>query len=345
MSRPGHVVLALSGGNALGAYQAGALEVLSERGIVPDRIVGTSVGAITGAIFAGNAPEYRMARLGDFWRVAEQHDLLPLHGGESSPWESRARWAGGIGTLLGGRPGLFVPSALAEWPFWRSPIGLMDSSPLRDTLPRLLDFTLLNAARPPLAVVALDVETGEEVVFDTRRDAFTEDHLRASAAMPVLFPPVEIGGRHLVDGGLSSNLPLRLAFDGLPEGPVLCIALELLPAASRRPGSLGEAAQRAQDLVFACQTRHALEALRREYALRRDAGADGGPAVTLLHLAYDGGPREIAVKPLDFTRTAIRDRWCHGRDDMARALDRWQAAVPEPGAHEITLVGMEPGSR
>lgn len=341
MSRPGHVVLALSGGNALGAYQAGAIEALTERGIVPDRVVGTSIGAVTGAIFAGNAPENRMARLGDFWRLAEQNDLLPSPGDgiSDTPWSTAIRWAGGLGTLLGGRPGLFTPAVPVQWPY-RSPLGLMDSSPTGETLRRLVDFPLLNAARLPLAVVAVDVETGEEVVFDTRRDALTADHLRASAAMPVLFPPVEIGGRHLVDGGLSSNLPLRLALEGLPEGPVLCIALELLPAASRRPGSIGEAAQRAQDLVFACQTRHALEALRREYGLRRHAGEEG-PAVTLIHLAYDGASREIAAKPLDFTRTAIRDRWSHGRDDMIRALDRW-AAIPQPGSHEIALVGAEP---
>ena len=67
---PGQVVLVLQGGGALGAYQAGVYEALHEANIEPDWIVGTSIGAINGALIAGNAPENRVARLRQFWEMA-----------------------------------------------------------------------------------------------------------------------------------------------------------------------------------------------------------------------------------------------------------------------------------
>ena len=62
------IAMVLAGGNALGAYQAGVYEALHGVGISPDWVVGTSVGAINGAIIAGNAPSYRLSRLSDLWR-------------------------------------------------------------------------------------------------------------------------------------------------------------------------------------------------------------------------------------------------------------------------------------
>ena len=68
MTLPFDLTLVLGGGNALGGYQAGVFQRLGEAGIEPDRIVATSVGAINGAIVAGNAPEDRIERLRAFWR-------------------------------------------------------------------------------------------------------------------------------------------------------------------------------------------------------------------------------------------------------------------------------------
>src|SRR5207248_2116761 len=61
------VVLVLQGGGALGAYQAGVYQALMEGGIEPDWVIGTSIGAINGAIIAGNEPANRIARLREFW--------------------------------------------------------------------------------------------------------------------------------------------------------------------------------------------------------------------------------------------------------------------------------------
>jgi NTE family protein len=73
MRRQSKTALVLGGGNALGAYVAGACEYLDEQEFRPDWIVGASVGAVTGAILAGNAPEHRLAKLKQFWAEATQH--------------------------------------------------------------------------------------------------------------------------------------------------------------------------------------------------------------------------------------------------------------------------------
>ena len=65
----GQIALVLQGGGALGAYQVGVYEALHDAGVEPDWIIGTSIGAINGAIIAGNPPERRMERLEEFWQM------------------------------------------------------------------------------------------------------------------------------------------------------------------------------------------------------------------------------------------------------------------------------------
>src|SRR5258708_36172071 len=62
-----HTVLVLQGGGALGAYQAGVYEGLAEQGFTPDWVAGVSIGAINGALIAGNPVEKRLERLREFW--------------------------------------------------------------------------------------------------------------------------------------------------------------------------------------------------------------------------------------------------------------------------------------
>src|SRR5687768_18449490 len=75
----GQVVLVLQGGGALGAYQAGVYQALMEGGIEPDWVIGTSIGAINGALIAGNEPANRIPRLREFWDgVAKRNSLDQL---------------------------------------------------------------------------------------------------------------------------------------------------------------------------------------------------------------------------------------------------------------------------
>ena len=78
--RPGteRVALVLQGGGALGAYQVGVFQALDERGFTPNWVGGTSIGAINGALIAGNSPERRGERLRRFWDTVVHEDLFDL---------------------------------------------------------------------------------------------------------------------------------------------------------------------------------------------------------------------------------------------------------------------------
>ena len=82
-SHCGQIGLVLQGGGALGAYQAGVYEALAERGYLPDWITGISIGAVNGAIIAGNPPERRVERLRAFWEmITEGIAAKPLLDGD-----------------------------------------------------------------------------------------------------------------------------------------------------------------------------------------------------------------------------------------------------------------------
>ena len=339
-----NVLLALAGGNALGAYQAGAYEALHERGIEPQWIAGASIGSINGAIIASNEPHCRVQRLRDFWRLAEQFgkpdpSLRPERQGTSLEKQMAALQA-----FLGGRPGLFSPrpaALLSALPGMREQVSLFDTSPLLATLNELVDFEQLTSGNVRLTATAIDAETGDDVFFDTAHSRVEAEHLRASAAFPAAYPPVEIDGRVLVDPGLSANLPLRAALCEPPQVDTLCLALDLLPLGGKRPRSLGDAVQRAQDLVFASQSRRAIQTLQTEYRLRAQAKAPaprrsgkgsaaanpdhGRGHVALLHIVYSDDEHETAGKIFDYSEVSIRNRWAAGYRDMQRGLEHFRS--------------------
>ena len=75
LTLPGQVVLVFQGGGALGAYQGGVYQALHEAGIEPDWVIGTSIGAINGAIIAGNEPARRLTHLSQFWDSMERKPI------------------------------------------------------------------------------------------------------------------------------------------------------------------------------------------------------------------------------------------------------------------------------
>lgn len=329
LGREQPLVLALGGGNALGSYLAGACEHLQQRGIEPQWIVGGSIGAVTGAIIAGNAPEDRMPRLKAFWDEAMIRSPGLL--GRGTKIRHAYNEIHTITALLFGRPGLFghrFPGMLSMLPWMPGDVALYDHKPLLQTLERLVDFERLNRGDIRLTVGCVDLESGEEVFFDTVRDTLTPEHFLASSAITPVFPPVEIGGRLLCDPGYTNNLPLDVPFaEPLPDD-FTCIAVELFSLQASRPASLDATAERANDLIFASPTRRTLEALKREYALR-DRWEPDGPQATLLHMAYYAGSDERAGKTFDYSPSSIQDRWAAGRRDMERSLALLDGAPAE----------------
>ncbi|WP_294259018.1 patatin-like phospholipase family protein [uncultured Sphingomonas sp.] len=318
------IVLVLAGGNALGAYQAGVCQALHEGGIAPDWIVGTSAGAINGAILAGNAPDAALTKLAAFWR-SDGFDWW-----QAWPETWRRTIATGA-TLLGGRPGVFGPlgTALLAAP---TP-ALYDTGPLAATLESCIDFARLNDGAPRFTAVAVDLESGAETAFDTCDRPIGVEHVRASAAMPPALPAVAVDGRLYVDGGLSAKLPLDAVLSTPSERPTLCIAVDLLPMRSGRPDTLGDMAARAQDLTFASQTRRTIARWQAQYTTDP---AYRGCSVTLAQLLYADQQQEVAGKAMDFSPASVRQRWEHGlRDgiDLARRIAGGTLPIGGGGLH------------
>jgi NTE family protein len=108
--RPGtrRVALVLQGGGALGAYQAGVFQALDEHGFTPDWVGGTSIGAINGAIIAGNAPSQRLENLKRFWNAVLHDDPIDLRGLPDLVRQTYSYWTA-MASMIGGRPHFFSP--------------------------------------------------------------------------------------------------------------------------------------------------------------------------------------------------------------------------------------------
>ena len=167
-----------AGGGSLGAVEVGMLEALMDYEVHPDLVVGSSVGAINGAFFAGQPDAEGVRRLAEVWRGLRRRDAYPVRP---------------IGAMLS----LFsVRNHLA------------DPGPLRRLIERHMGYQDLDESVIPCHLVATDVLTGAEVVLSSGP---VVDAVLASVAIPGLFPPVKLDGRYLADGGLANNTPISAA--------------------------------------------------------------------------------------------------------------------------------------
>ncbi|MBY3179559.1 hypothetical protein HFO55_32590 [Rhizobium leguminosarum] len=210
--------------------------------------------------------------------------------------------------LFAGRPGLFRPSVPGIWsilPFGFTDESVLKSEPQRDTLTRLIDFELLGGGMIPLIVTAVDIKTGEEVAFDSRRGSLTLDHLMASTAFPVAFPPGHDWRPDILRSGNRCEPPFA--------APVL---ERTARERGQVPTSLGETVRRATDVLFGSQSRRALSELTTLLG-----GARDGPSITVIHVAYGIQSEEVGLKTFDFSRRSHDMRWEAGRQAALRLLD------------------------
>jgi NTE family protein len=169
----------LAGGGSLGAVQVGMLRALAEHGMSPDFVVGSSVGAINGAYFAGSPTLEGVAGLEKLWLGVRRSDIF----------------------------GVSIASAAG---FLLRRDFLMSSDGLRGLIERHLPYRRLEEALVPVHVVATDLLSGEAVVMSRGNAA---DAILASSAIPAAFAPVVVDGRYLVDGAITSNTPVRVAIE------------------------------------------------------------------------------------------------------------------------------------
>ncbi|WP_156257134.1 patatin-like phospholipase family protein, partial [Sandarakinorhabdus oryzae] len=262
---PGQRVLVLQGGGALGSYQAGVFTALAGTGCCPHAVAGISIGAINGALIAGNPPERRAERLRAFWERVTSGPASPwLMPAQANPVADLVRHqTEAAATQLLGAPGFFRP----RWPWWPQwwpgQTSLYDTSELKDTLNELVDWDLLNSGAVQLAVGAVNVETGNFRYFCTARERLDVRHIMASGALPPGLPAVEIDGQYWWDGGLVSNTPLDHVLADDDETDLAIFQVDLFPARGPLPTSLADVEERAADIRFSSRTRFTTDAQAR----------------------------------------------------------------------------------
>jgi NTE family protein len=173
-----HTAFVLGGGGILGAHEVGMLGALAECGIVPDLVLGTSIGAVNGALFAARPDREGVTRLREAWSEANLSAL------SSGALLRRA------GTLA------------------RSRTHLESFSKLRDQLRELLPVARVQDLTVPFQCVAASIERAAEHWFDSGPLA---EVLLASCAVPGILAPVRIGDEHYIDGGIVNSIPVSRA--------------------------------------------------------------------------------------------------------------------------------------
>jgi NTE family protein len=344
LSRNEKTVLVLQGGGALGAYQGGAYEALAAAGHAPDWVAGVSIGAINGAIIAGNPPEKRVERLRQFWELVSSRLVAPPISVDDT---SRKIFNEASAALVAstGAPGFFdprLPPAIFMPGGTPEAIGIYDTTPLKRTLLQLVDFDLLNSGAVRYSVGAVDVATGNLKYFDSGEETICPEHIMASGALPPGFPPVEIDGRLYWDGGIVSNTPLQYVIDGgVPRRDMVIFQLDLFSARGPVPETLLDVPAREKEIRYSSRTRlntdyfRLIQTMRRavrrleselseevrssdDWQLLSSFSCDA--AITIVHLIHRRAAYFTQSNDYEFSRYTVNEHWRDGKDDVERTF-------------------------
>ncbi|MFZ1613208.1 MAG: patatin-like phospholipase family protein [Holophaga sp.] len=317
------VALVLSGGGARGVAHVGVLERLDEGGYPVDYIVGTSAGALTGALYAcgysGKEIEALFSRV-DFGR-AFLDPLMRTTGRTLEEQEAEN------GTLLG----LQIERGLPSFA-----LGLKSGREVRRTLEGLLtrgdyfargDFDRL---RLKLRVLATNLETGRGRLFD-KGDLV--EVLRAALAVPGAFKPAIIDGQQFVDGALVENIPVFQAREAFHPQVILAVDVSN-PLEKRYATNFFSVAARSLDLVVEQQQRQSIAAaslvLRPE--MKEVGFTDYGAQLPSLVRA---GAEAFQAKESEFRRKVL-DLVAHQDQDLP--VSRFEICHPVPVDPRLTAL-------
>ena len=173
----GKTAFVFAGGGSFGAIQVGMMHSLAAHGISADMVVGSSVGALNGAYYAGDPSLKGVLQLETIWRGLQRHDVFPV------TWR----------TLLG-----FI---------WRRDF-LIPHDGIRKLIDDHIPYRNLEDAKLPVHIVTTDIITGDSVVLS---EGSAAEAIVASTAIPGAFAPVRYKDFYLADGAISSNTPIRVA--------------------------------------------------------------------------------------------------------------------------------------
>ncbi len=211
----------MAGGGSLGAVEVGMLQALLEWGEAPAFVVGASAGAINAAYFAADPTIAGARELERIWCALKRLEVFPFN-------------LGSVIALL------------------RRSAHLVDSVGLRRLLEQGLPYRRLEDAALPIHLVAADLLTGAEVLLSSGP---VIDAVLASAAIPGVYPPVRIGGRLLIDGGVANNTPISVAI-GLGATRIIVLPTGFACALEHAPSSAIGRPMHALSLLVARQLVH-----------------------------------------------------------------------------------------
>jgi NTE family protein len=194
---PRPLAFVLPGGGALAAYQVGVLDALTAAGLHPDRLIGVSAGAMNAAFFAWSSDADGVRRMERIWAGVRRRDLLRVH-----PGRLAMALAGKRASFLDNRHGIA---------FLRTHLG----------------SRLIEHAPIPLTIIATDLATGRPFALES---GDVVSAIVASSAFPGVFPPVELDGHTLIDGGVVADVPLDVAAELGVAGVIVITVPPLAPA-------------------------------------------------------------------------------------------------------------------
>jgi NTE family protein len=172
------IAVVLGGGGILGAHEVGMLRALTESEVRPDRVLGTSIGALNGAFFAADPSPQGVQRLTDFWVTSNMAEFT----------------AGALVRRI---------TTLA-----RTGTHLESFGHMRARLAAALPAERIEDLQVPFQCVAASIERAAEHWFDRGE---LVDVILASCAVPGILPPVRIDGEHFIDGGIVNSIPVSRA--------------------------------------------------------------------------------------------------------------------------------------
>ncbi|HKC99115.1 MAG TPA: patatin-like phospholipase family protein [Methylomirabilota bacterium] len=271
--------LILTGGGAKGAYEAGAVAALAEAGVRIRLVAGSSAGALSAAMIAAG----RADRLETTWRSLTRERIYSVR--------APTFFAG----LL---PGWLTLRALS------SASSLLDPRPLRELIASSVELERIRSSAVGLIVTTTDIVRREPRVFDNH--TVTVDALLAAAAVPGLFPAVEVDGALLVDGGLTGRAPVLEALEAAPVGRALIVLSYAPDERAAPPTTIRRSMEEAFETAMLHQIRRDTELARLKHP------------TTEFQLLTPSAP--LNLRPLEFDGDAVARVLALGRADAESCL-------------------------
>jgi len=309
LARFERIALVLSGGEALGAYQAGAYAALEKNGVRPNWVAGSGIGAVSAVIIAGNLPHERALHLRRFWQQISQRAAL------------RGSWGVGRWARRAASRKLPLVRRVATWArVTAEPI--VSAAELRELIGEAVDFDRVNSGAVRVVLGAVNLASGAETFFDNDRHVLSLDHVMAGTPLSGL-PPVAIGRQLFAGGAVSVS-----ALDDARPADTLCFAIDGYDPLPGGPGGISRSAReiaamrRTHDLrrMIALLGERVPSALRGEVDIRRCLAEASNATMTILHLVHEGSAVDLDAKMADFSQGAVTRCWNAGESDVTTSL-------------------------